>query len=48
MQKLFLGEPEILWKEYQNKTNKACEGGILFDGLIISILVTFKARKYFT
>ena len=30
MQKLFLGESEILWKGYQNKTNTACEGELAF------------------
>ena len=30
MQKLFLGESEILPKGYQNKTNTACEGELAF------------------
>ena len=30
MQKLFLGESEILRKGYQNKTNTACEGELAF------------------
>lgn len=31
MQKLFLGESEILRKGYQNKTNIACEGELAFQ-----------------